>query len=88
MARHRHTFVEAYNGMVAFGFNREVDEKSLMYVLQQFSDDAVLSALVPRLSDEEITGVFGMVTELLRRHFTDEEYHGLFLKDREPPPRR
>ena len=53
---HSHTFVEHYEGLVGFGFDRETDEKSLMVYLQKFSDDALLAALVPRLSDDRNPG--------------------------------
>jgi hypothetical protein len=82
MPVHKHTMVEEYEGMVAFGLSREVDEKSLMYYLQKFSDDDMLSALVPRLSDEEINRLFAIMSELMRSHLSDSEYHGLFLKDK------
>jgi TorA maturation chaperone TorD len=81
MAGHRHTFVDKYDGMVAFGFSREVDEQSLMIYLQKFSDDDVVKALVPRLSDDEITQLFELMSQLMRNHLTDDEYHKLFLKD-------
>lgn len=81
MAEHRHCFVDSYDGMVAFGFSRDIDEKSLMVYLQKFSDDEMLKTLVPRLSDEEITEVFDLLSRLLRRCLTDNEYHELFLKD-------
>ena len=81
MQAHKHSFVEDYDGMVAFGLSREVDEKSLMYYLQKFSDDDLLKVLVPRLSDEEINRLFEIVSELMRTHLDDNEYHGLFLKD-------
>ncbi len=81
MSAHKHTIVEQYDGLVAFGLSREVDEKSLMYYLQKFSDDDLLRVLAPRLSDEEINRLFALMTELLRNHLSDSEYHGLFLKD-------
>ncbi len=80
-SEHRHTFVNTYDGLVAFGFSREVDEKSLMYYLQKFSDDAFLEALVPRLSDAEIQQLFELMTSLMKRHFKDDEYHKYFLKE-------
>ena len=86
MPRHKHTFVEEYEGMVAFGFSREVDEKSLMYYLQKFSDDDLVKRLVPRLTDEEINQCFEMLTDLMRKHLKDEEYHQYFLKDEEEGP--
>jgi len=81
MSKHHHSFVEDYEDMVAFGFSREVDEKSLMYYLQKFSDDDLLKSLVPRLSDEEINRLFEQMSHLMRKYMTDDEYHGLFLKD-------
>jgi TorA maturation chaperone TorD len=80
---HSHTFVEHYEGMVGFGFDRETDEKSLMVYLQKFSDDALLASLVPRLTDDEIQEAFDLVSRLIRTHLKDEEYHRLFLKDEE-----
>ncbi len=81
MPAHKHTIVEQYDGMVAFGLSREVDEKSLMYYLQKFSDDDLVKILVPRLSDEEIDRLFALISELMRNHLSDTEYHRLFLKD-------
>jgi hypothetical protein len=82
MPAHKHTIVEEYNGMVAFGLSREVDEKSLMYYLQKFSDDDLLKVLTPRLSDDEIDRLFVLISELMRNHLSDSEYHRLFLKDK------
>jgi len=81
MTEHNHTFVESYDGMVAFGFSREVDEKSLMFYLQKFSDDDMLKALVPRMSDAEVTALFELMSGLMHKYLSDEEYHALFLKD-------
>jgi TorA maturation chaperone TorD len=78
---HSHTFVEDYEGLVGFGFDRETDEKSLMVYLQKFSDDALLAALVPRLSDAEIQDLFERISSLLKKHLREAEYHRLFLKD-------
>ena len=82
-AMHRHQFVEDYDGLIGFGFDRDTDEKSLMVYLQKFSDDALLKALVPRLSDEEVQEVFELISRLIRKHLKDEEYHRLFLKGKE-----
>ncbi len=81
MPQHKHSFVEEYDGMVAFGLSREVDENSLMYYLQKFSDDDLLKVLVPRMSDEEINRLFELISDTMRNHLNDNEYHGLFLKD-------
>jgi hypothetical protein len=81
VARHQHTFVDRYDGMVGFGFSREVDEKSLMFYLQKISEDDLVKVLVPRLSDLEITDLFERLSQLMRKYLTDDEYHHLFLKD-------
>jgi hypothetical protein len=81
VARHQHTFVNRYDGMVGFGFSREVDEKSLMFYLQKISEDDLVKVLVPRLSDLEITDLFEHLSRLMRKYLTDDEYHHLFLKD-------
>ncbi len=81
MPVHNHNFVEEYDELVAFGFSREIDEKSLMYYLQKFSDDELVKVLVPRLSDDEISRLFAAMSEVLRKHLSDTEYHRLFLKE-------
>ena len=81
MARHAHEFVERYEGMMAFGYSREEDERSLIAFLQKFSDDDLMRILSSRLSDAEIDGLVDRLSGLLRRHLSDAEYHRYFLKD-------
>ena len=66
--------------MVGFGLSREVDENSLIYYLQKFSDDDLVKVLVPRLSDDEINQLFELMGRLMRNYLNHEEYHRLFLK--------
>ena len=82
MATHSHDFVEQYDGLVAFGMDRETDESCLKYYLQKFSDDKLLKTLVPRMTDEEMGELFDLLGVLMRRHLVEDEYHDLFLKDR------
>ena len=81
MKKHRHDFVDAYDGLVAFGMDRETDENTIKYYLQKFSDDDLMAALVPRLDDGELTALFDMMSGLMRRHLVEDEYHDLFLKE-------
>jgi len=81
MAQHTHQFIEGYAGLVGFGLDRETDENTLICYLQKFSDDAVMAAIIKRLDDHELAEVFDLINRLLRRHFTEDEYHRLFLKD-------
>ena len=81
MPAHYHRFVEDYTGLIGFGQDRETDEASLIAYLQKFSDDELMKTLRERLDDDEIDELFQLMSRLLRKHLTNEEYHRLFLKD-------
>ena len=81
MALHTHRFVETYDGLIGFGLNREVDENTVICYLQKFSDDALMARLIHRLSEEELSEIFGLISRLLKKHLSEAEYHHLFLKD-------
>jgi len=82
MVRHRHEFVETYEGMMAFGYSREEDERSLIAFMQKFSDDEFIKLLGSRLSDAEIEELVDCLTGLMKKHLSEQEYHRYFLKDR------
>ncbi|MCJ8501724.1 cytoplasmic protein [Desulfatitalea alkaliphila] len=84
MALHAHTFVENYQGMVGFGMDRETDENTVIYYLQKFSDDALLDVLRRRMEDKDLEALFELMSVLLRKHLSEEEYHALFLKEDHP----
>ena len=84
MAKHSHAFVETYDGFVGFGFDRETDEKTLIYYLQKFSDDALMQTLVKRMSEKDLGEMFALVNQLMKAYLSDTEYHALFLKDEHP----
>ena len=81
---HTHRFVEIYDGLVGFGLDRQTDENTVIYYLQKFSDDEMIGALVPRMTDDELQEIFGLINRLLKSHLTETEYHRLFLKDDHP----
>ena len=81
MSLHSHNFVDEYSGFVGFGFNRETDEKTIIYYLQKFSDDTLMESIVKRFSDDDLVAIFNMLTDLLKKHLSETEYHTLFLKD-------
>jgi len=83
MEIHSHKFVETYNGLVGFGFDRKTDENTVRYYLQKFSDDTLAEKLMGRLSDDELSEIFFMITRILKNHLNEPEYHSLFLKDEE-----
>ena len=81
MTKHTHDFVETYDGLVGFGLDRSTNEKTIIYYLQKFSDDRLMQKLVDRLSDQELEEIFDLLTRLLKKHFSEPEYHRFFLKD-------
>lgn len=81
MKRHSHDFVETYDGLVGFGADRGTDENTVAYYLQKFSDDLLMKTLLKRLSDNELSEIFNLITRLLKAHLSDTEYHDLFLKE-------
>lgn len=84
MNRYTHNFVEAGDSLMAFGWDRESNENTIICYLQMFSDDAVMQKLRHRLKDEEIEEIYFLINRLLRTHFNDGEYHRLFLKEPHP----
>jgi len=81
MAEHSHDFVENYSGLVGFGADRETDENTLIYYLQKFSDDSLITPLVKRMSAQELDEIFDLINRVMKRHLDESEYHRLFLKD-------
>ncbi|MCF8033838.1 MAG: cytoplasmic protein [Desulfarculaceae bacterium] len=84
MPQHSHDFVEEYTGLVGYGLDRPTDEATVRVYLQKFSDDACMAAILPRLEQEELGMIFETISDLLRKHMSEEEYHDKFLKDPEP----
>ena len=81
MSKHSHKFVEEYDGLVGFGLSREVDEHTLTYYLQKFSDDQLMALIRGRMSEEDMEKLFNLMGRLLKEYLNDEEYHTYFLKD-------
>jgi hypothetical protein len=67
---------------IVFGMNRETDERAITSFIKRFADDALLAALVPRLEDQEIEKILDLLSSLMGKHFSDKEYHNLFLPDK------
>jgi hypothetical protein len=84
MEKHTHRFVEEYDGIMGFGFSREMDEKMLTYYLQKFSDDQFMALIRGRISQEDMEALFDFLTRMMKQYLTEEEYHRYFLKDEEP----
>lgn len=83
MPVHSHQFVETFDGLVGFGFSPESDMDTIIYYLQKFSDDDLMSLLRKRLTDADREAIFDLISGLLRKHLSEPEYHRYFLKDDE-----
>jgi len=70
---------EAYS--IVFGFDRKTDERSLEIFIERFADKEFMKTLLPRLQDEDITGMVNFLTEIMRKHLSEKEYHRLFLAE-------
>ena len=81
MPIHSHRFVEEYDGLVGFGFDRQTNENTLTYYLQKFSDDQLIAAIRGKMSDRDLEELFNLLAGLLKKHLSDEEYHTYFLKE-------
>lgn len=81
MGKHIHDFVESYDGLVGYGYDRKTNECTLAYYMQKFSDDELVKLITGRMTDIEMDNLFNLVSGLLTRHLNEEEYHRLFLKD-------
>jgi hypothetical protein len=82
MKKDTHNFIHKYKGLGAFGMDRKADEETIMFYLQKFSEDQFMEAFLPRLSDKELEEIYLFVNDHLKKHISEDEYHGLFLKDR------
>ncbi len=81
MAKHSHSFVETFDGIVAFGLDRESDENTVQVYLQKFSDDALMKTILKRMTDDDLSQIFELISRMLKQHLNEPEYHHLFLKD-------
>ena len=81
MPLHTHNFVETYEGLVGYGFDRETDENTVKYYLQKFSDDGFMALMTSRMTDAELLELFDLINRLLKTHLSQVEYHEMFLKD-------
>lgn len=78
--KHKHDFVEQYDGLIAFGLDDETDRATVKVYLQKIADDDLLATIIPRLTGPELTALFDHMTALLADHLSEPEYHRLFLK--------
>ena len=66
---------------MCFGLTEKLDTESFACFLRIAGEKEFAETLAKRLSSEEILQYVDNFTALLRKHFSEEEYHSLFLKD-------
>jgi len=81
MAKHSHRFVETFDGIMAYGMDRPSDENMVQLYLQKFSDDRLMQTMLNRMADENLSGLFEIISKMLKKYLSEPEYHELFLKD-------
>lgn len=65
---------------ICFGLNRQLDESSISCFLQLAGRPEVAETLAPRLTNAEINDIVDLFSRLLKTHFSEKEYHTLFLR--------
>ena len=70
-------------GNICFGLSRDIDEASLKALCERFSRGDLLSTLIPRLSEEELHALADSLFSSMKKHFSKEEYHALFLDEQQ-----
>jgi len=66
---------------ICFGWDRTTDERSCQAFLYRFCNPSLLALLTPRLTDQELIALIDHLSELMKRHLSEGEYHRLFLAE-------
>lgn len=68
---------------ICFGLNEEIDRQSLATFLKLAGQEKFAELLSVRMSSEEIIEFVDGFMVLLRKHLNEDEYHRLFLQDKQ-----
>lgn len=66
---------------ICFGLTEELDRQSLATFLELSGQGDFCKLFAERLSSEEIIPLVDYFMNLLRKHFSENEYHRIFLGD-------
>lgn len=69
---------------ICFGLNQEIDQRSCAWFLRLAGQQAFAELLAGRLSSAEISQLTDLITQLSKRHLTEDEYHTHFLAEASP----
>lgn len=68
---------------MCFGLDRELDIRSFACFLQLIGSSEFAETLAERIPSEEMDIFLSDFTGILKRHLSEEEYHHLFLQQKE-----
>ena len=68
---------------ICFGLNPELDKQSLNCFLQLIGNPAFSRELAERISTEDMDDFLNSFTSLLKKYFSEKEYHDLFLNSQQ-----
>lgn len=66
---------------MCFGMSENLDKASFLCFLKQIGRDEFCTELSNRASSEDIEIFVNQFTALMKKHFSEHEYHTLFLND-------
>ncbi len=69
---------------ICFGLSEQLDKESFACFLQLAGNKEFTEVLANRLTSDEIGDFVSRFMDLLRRYLSEDEYHRLFLQDKEP----
>lgn len=81
MEQHTYRFIEKYDGIGAFGWDRKTDEETVKFYLQKFAEDSFMDLIIEKLSDQELEEIYSNINKMLKSHLSETQYHRHFLKD-------
>ena len=64
---------------ICFGLNAELDKQSLACFLQLIGKPDFSRELAERISEEDMNNFLDSFTLLMKKYFSEKEYHNLFL---------
>lgn len=67
---------------ICFGLSDELNQESLSIFLQLLGRSEFAEEFTSRLSSDDVLELVDHVMKLLKSHLSENEYHRLFLRDR------
>ncbi|HBT97228.1 MAG TPA: cytoplasmic protein [Desulfobulbaceae bacterium] len=66
---------------ICFGLDHALDSRSLVIYLRLFGREECAALLAERMTSEEIIALADTLTGLMKKHFSEDEYHRHFLNE-------